>query len=213
VGAQVYEGYGLTETCAAISMTTKQEVTGGHAGVPFACGMVKLDATSGEIMVKGDQVFKGYFRQPDLTNSSFEDGWFKTGDSGKWDEAGRLVITGRIKETFKLAQGEFVNPERVETILSHCDHVSSIYVYGDSGRHQTVAVVTCEADDVSSRDLLDSFMKVGRQGGLKSFEIPKRVHIEKDVWTIDNGMLTPTMKIRRRKCYDRYKNVIEEMYK
>lgn len=215
IGAQVYEGYGLTETCAAISMTEKDEVEGGHAGVPFACGLVKLREDTGEILVRGDQVFKGYFRQSELTKESFdEDGWFKTGDSARWDDKGRLVITGRIKETFKLAQGEFINPERVENTLSTCPKISSIYVYGDSRRHYTVAIATCEGESVPSEtELLANITKTGKEKGLKSFEIPKCIHVDNTSWTVDNGMMTPTMKIRRRNVYDRYKDVIEEMYR
>lgn len=235
----VYEGYGQTETCAgSVASVHGDWATTGHVGAPLPCCEVKLidipemdyyadggrSATGGheggEICIRGPSCFTGYYQDPQRTSETIDvDGWVHTGDVGRWDAEGRLFIIDRKKNIFKLAQGEYIAPERVENVLLKSTLISQVFIHGDSLRTHTVAIVvpeleTCRRiEDVESKIALElgSFGKTG-SGELSSLELPKAVYLELAPFSIENGLLTATMKVRRHEVLQRYEAVLQGLY-
>ena len=156
----VLEGYGQTESTAGLSLTDIYDTQSGHVGVPFPTCEVKLvDVPSmnytsndkpyprGEICCRGHNVFKEYFKEPEKTREAIdEDGWLHTGDVGMWDNKGRLVVIDRVKNIFKLAQGEYIAPERIENVYAKHDAVAQAFVHGDSLQSALVGVIVPDHD-------------------------------------------------------------------
>ena len=251
LGVQFVEGYGLSETAAATTICHPQDVSNYHVGMPVLCAELKLEDVSemgyassksppsGEVCVRGPCVFMGYYKMPDKTAEAIDaDGWFHTGDIGCWTETGCLRILDRKKNIFKLAQGEYVAAEKIETVLMRCPLVAQIFVYGDSLQAYLVGVVVPDADEVASwakkeglgstkvADLVggaDSAAKLkaaifgeinaaAKAAKLAGFEMVKKLHVEPELWSVDNGMLTPTFKTKRPDLKKRYQKEIDAMY-
>jgi long-chain acyl-CoA synthetase len=151
----VLEGYGLTETCAAFTCSTAEMPVGNHVGVPLPGLEARLEDVPemnytsndspkprGEVLLRGATVFKGYFKAEDKTKEVLDaDGWFHTGDIGTWNEDGTLSIVDRKKNIFKLQQGEYIAPEKIEAIYSKSRFVAQVFVHGDSHKNYLVGVV------------------------------------------------------------------------
>uniref|UniRef100_A0A2K5C2R6 Long-chain-fatty-acid--CoA ligase n=1 Tax=Aotus nancymaae TaxID=37293 RepID=A0A2K5C2R6_AOTNA len=244
LGCQVYEGYGQTECTAGCTFTTPGDWTSGHVGAPLPCNHIKLVDVEelnywackgeGEICVRGPNVFKGYLKDPDRTKEALDsDGWLHTGDIGKWLPAGTLKIIDRKKHIFKLAQGEYVAPEKIENIYIRSQPVAQIYVHGDSLKAFLVGIVVPDpevmpswaqkrgiegtyADLCTSKDLkkaiLEDMVRLGKESGLHSFEQVKAIHIHSDMFSVQNGLLTPTLKAKRPELKEYFKKQIEELY-
>ncbi|KAI9189246.1 medium-chain fatty acid-CoA ligase faa2 [Blastocladiella emersonii ATCC 22665] len=247
----VLEGYGQTETAAGISITFAGDYSSGHIGVPMACGEVKLlDVPSmnytskdepcprGEILIRGNQVFQGYYKEPKKTAETLTaDGWCRTGDVGMWDEMGRLVIIDRVKNIFKLAQGEYIAPEKIENVYQKHELVAQAFVYGDSLQASLVGVVvpdehafmrwvpTCGvevAEDASFADLcanpevakklLAVIVAFGKASGLFGFEQLREIRLDTEQFTVENNLLTPTFKLKRQDAAKKYRAEIDAMY-
>lgn len=154
-GGTVFEGYGMTESACVISKTHEDDFSCGHVGSPVPCCEVKLDSVPemnytaadqpyprGEVCVRGPSVFKGYYKAQDKTDEVMDhEGWLHTGDIGLWLPGGRLKIIDRKKNIFKLAQGEYVAPEKIENVYARSKFVAQSFVYGDSLTSALVAVV------------------------------------------------------------------------
>lgn len=236
--AEVYEGYGQTETSAGLTVTIKGDLDSGHVGYPLECCEIKLldipelKYTSedkpyprGEICVKGNQVFKGYYKDDEKTQEAFtEDGWYKTGDVGMYDGKGRLVIIDRRKCIFKLSQGEYVAPEKVETVIStHCDIVSQIFVTGDPLQSYAVAIVVPHMGklnniegifDATPADIADYVLqeirRAGKENGLNGYEIPQKIYLADDQFKEE--LMTPTFKLKRNVARDHFADIIAQLY-
>ncbi|KNC86698.1 hypothetical protein SARC_01165 [Sphaeroforma arctica JP610] len=192
------------------------------------------DPPRGEIHVRGNNVFKGYLKDEYQTMRVFDrDGWFCTGDIGEWNRDGTLSIIDRKKSIFKLSQGEYLCAEMLESMYSKCPFIAQILITGDSSRSYPVAVVVpdeelviewarynnkvgdfntfCAAPEL--RDLLllqlDAMHK---EGGLKGFERVPRIIVESQLFTIDNGLLTPTLKLKRIPAAMKYRDAVAELY-
>lgn len=151
-------GYGLTETSAATAVSRPDDPTIGHNGPPLSCCEVKLesveemnylvtdDPPTGEVLVRGPNVFKGYYKNDKATEEAFTDGWLHTGDVGRWNPNGTLSIIDRKKNIFKLAHGEYVASEKVEAEYSKAECVNQIFVYGNSYKPYVMAVVVPETE-------------------------------------------------------------------
>ncbi|XP_044136709.1 long-chain-fatty-acid--CoA ligase 6 isoform X3 [Bufo gargarizans] len=241
---QVYEGYGQTECTAGCTFTTPGDWTSGHVGAPLPCNFIKLVDVEemnyfaakgeGEICVKGPNVFKGYLKDKDKTEEALDqDGWLYTGDIGKWLPNGTLKIIDRKKHIFKLAQGEYIAPEKIENIYIRSEPVSQIYVHGDSLQAFLVGIVVPDAEVMPGwakkkgfdgtfaelcnnlevkKGIMADMVKLGKESGLHSFEQVKAVHIHKEMFSVQNGLLTPTLKARRRELRDFFKQEIEQLY-
>jgi len=238
--APIAEGYGLTETCATLTLSPLDGLSYGRSvGIALPCNEVKLvdvpdmayhstdlPRPRGEIWVRGFNVFAGYYKLPDITAECLtDDGWFMTGDVGEWQDDGSLRIIDRKKNLFKLAQGEYIRPEHIEGVYKQSKYVSSIYVHGDSLHSYLVAIVVPNPDAYQGRpkadlikdkrverDILKSMDEVGRAEGLKGFEVVKRVLLVDEEFSVENGLLTPTMKVKRHAVAKRYESEIRELY-
>ncbi len=247
----VVEGYGMTENFAQthVSWVDDNQITGflggGVASTEYCLKDVKeLNYTSddkpnprGELLIRGSNVFKGFYKAPERTKEVFEDGWFMTGDVGEIDSLGRLRLIDRVKNFFKLAQGEYIAPEKIENIYAASDLLAQIFVHGDS--HETYLVAVIGVDPVAFppwaskilgekvTDGIGSIEAAGRQaavkgallkeldrvsvGRLQGFEKVKNLHITLEPFTLENA-LTPTLKIKRNVALKMFRSQIDQLY-
>ncbi|XP_056149480.1 long-chain-fatty-acid--CoA ligase 1-like isoform X5 [Lampris incognitus] len=245
LGCQFYEGYGQTECTGGCTFTMPGDWNAGHVGAPLTCNFVKLVdvaemnylATNGEgeVCVKGPNVFQGYLKDPEKTKETIDaDGWVHTGDIGKWLPNGTLKIVDRKKHIFKLAQGEYVAPEKIENIYVRSDALAQVFVHGDSLQACLVAVVVPDPDflcgwvkktlgmdssylELCGREevktaILKDMVRLGKEGGLKSFEQVKAIYIHTELFSVQNGLLTPTLKTKRADLQRHFRPQIDELY-
>ncbi|XP_074694258.1 long-chain-fatty-acid--CoA ligase 6 isoform X4 [Strix aluco] len=244
LGCQVYEGYGQTECTAGCTFTTPGDWTSGHVGAPLPCNLIRLKDVEelnyfaskgeGEICVKGPNVFKGYLKDEEKTAEALDqEGWLHTGDIGKWLPNGTLKIIDRKKHIFKLAQGEYIAPEKIENIYIRSDPVAQIYVHGDSLQAFLVGIVVPDSEVMPGwakkrgfdgtyaelcknkelqQAIMEDMVRLGKESGLHSFEQVKAIYIHSDMFSVQNGLLTPTLKAKRPELRDYFKKQIEELY-
>nr|XP_055032489.1 long-chain-fatty-acid--CoA ligase 5 [Misgurnus anguillicaudatus] len=244
LGCQIFEAYGQTECTAGCTFSMPGDWTTGHVGTPFPCNFVKLvdveemnyfaSNDEGEVCIKGKNVFVGYLNDPERTVEALDkDGWLHTGDVGKWLPSGVLKIIDRKKNIFKLAQGEYIAPEKIENVYIRSAPVAQIFVHGDSLQSCLVGIVVpdpevlpgfaeklgvkgsmedlCKNQDVKKAIIAD-LIKLGREAGLKSFEQVKDVYLHPEMFTIENGLLTPTLKAKRADLIKYFKVQIDSLY-
>jgi long-chain acyl-CoA synthetase len=227
----VYQGYGLTETSPVVTANLPTANKVGTVGRPIPHVEVRI-AVDGEILVKGPNVMQGYYRKPAETREVLsEDGWFRTGDIGKLDGDGYLIITDRKKELLKTAAGKFVAPAPIENMLKSCPYITNAIVVGDKRKFVSVLIVlnftTIEAEakrqgrdfathsqmlaDPWVRDLISH--EVERlTASLAQYEKPKRFALLEQDFTYASGELTYTLKMKRRVIEERYQDVIARLY-
>ncbi|ORZ22655.1 hypothetical protein BCR42DRAFT_406711 [Absidia repens] len=242
--AQVYEGYGQTENFCGGCMTLTDDNTSGVVGIPFPCSEIKLVDVAdmeyltsdqpnprGEICIRGHSVMHEYYKAPDKTAETLDaDGWLHTGDIGVLDQAGRLIIIDRLKNIFKLSQGEYVAPEKIEGVYQKHELVSQAFIYGNSLQSSLVAVVVPDKDnfdrwakdradgqdiyrsDAVKAELLKTLVEFGKQNDLKGFEQMRAIHLSSEEFSIENDLLTPTFKLKREAAYKTYSKEIDDMY-
>ena len=219
LGLELLEGYGMTENFAYSHISRPGAVRPGYVGntVP---GVEQKISEEGEILVKSPGTMKGYFKMPEENERVFtEDGFLRTGDLGEIDEMGRLKITGRAKELFKTSKGKYVAPAPIENLLSNHPLVEACYVTG-SGYHQPHGVVMLSEEArkmVSEGDrqsLVTKLVKLHEEvnNALAPFEQLAFLAITKDVWSAENGFLTPTLKIKRKVLDATYGPLAEKWY-
>ncbi|XP_053524399.1 long-chain-fatty-acid--CoA ligase 5 isoform X2 [Artibeus jamaicensis] len=245
LGCPVYEAYGQTECTAGCTLTSPGDWKPGHVGVPLACNHVKLEDVAdmnyfsvngeGEVCIKGTNVFKGYLKDAAKTAEALdEDGWLHTGDIGRWLPNGTLKIVDRKKNIFKLAQGEYIAPEKIENIYIRSRLVLQVFVHGESLRSSLVAVVVPDSDVLPSfaaklgvkgsfeelcqnqaikEAILQDMQKLGKESGLKSFEQVKSIFLHSEPFSIENGLLTPTLKAKRGDLSKYFETQINSLYK
>ena len=230
-GVVILQGYGMTETCV-VSANRPEDNRVGSVGQPFPGIELKTDA-DGEILVRGPNLMSGYYGHEAETAAVFtEDGWFRTGDVGKIDEDGRLYITDRKKELFKLSNGKYVAPQLVESLIKQSQYVSQVVVVG-AGRKQPAALIvpdwealasalpTPQAEEHTQRvawSRSPAAVKLVQTEvaeltrPLHDYERVRRVALLPDDFSIDGGELTPTLKVKRRVIDEKYSGLIEELY-
>jgi long-chain acyl-CoA synthetase len=232
VGLLVLEGYGLTETSAGIFVNRLDHYEFGTVGLPFPGSELKLD-TDGEILVRGPGVMQGYEHLDDATAEVLEDGWLRTGDIGEVTEKGSLRITDRKKDLIKTSNGKYVAPQSLETRFKVlCPLASQIIVHGD-GRSFITALVALDVDAVATWSAgtelagkpfaeiagSDGVRAVVQQAidqvnaGLGSWETIKKFQILERDLTIEDGDLTPSLKLKRRVLERRYSDVLDGFYR
>jgi long-chain acyl-CoA synthetase len=231
VGIALWEGYGLTETSPLIALNTPLTHRMGAAGMPLPNLETKL-AEDGELLVRGPSVFSGYWQKPQTTAEAFDqEGWFHTGDIGRFDADGFLFITDRKKELLKTSGGKMVAPQPIENKLKNSHLVAQAALVGD--RHKFISVIVSpnftaleewahhhgiEAKDraelVADSRVLALYAEIVREvnGSLANFESLKRFRVVADEWSEASGELTPSMKLKRRVITSRYAALIDAIY-
>ncbi|MBR5029216.1 MAG: long-chain fatty acid--CoA ligase [Bacteroidales bacterium] len=235
VGLRLHEGYGLTETAPVIAVTTNdiKGIKFGTAGPPLRGIEVKIDPETKEIICRGKSVMLGYYKSPELTAEVIdEEGWFHTGDTGIIEPEGQVRITGRLKSLFKTSMGKFVNPEVIEEKFKESPFVLDMMVVGEGQKFAAALIapdfeflrdwqkrhgINCSTPQemIEDKQTLERYKKVMDKYN-KLFgetEQVKRFKLVADTWSEANGMLTPTLKIKRRKVSARYHDEIEELFK
>ncbi|PWA61219.1 AMP-dependent synthetase/ligase [Artemisia annua] len=245
--AHVLQGYGLTETCAGSFVAQPNELSmSGTVGPPLpnvdVCLMsvpdMGYDALAstprGEILLRGNSLFSGYYKREDLTKEVLVDGWFHTGDIGEWQPDGSMKVIDRKKNIFKLSQGEYVSVENLESIFSLVPSIDSIWIYGNSFESFLVAVVNpnkesleqwasengvagdfctiCENPKTNAY-ILGELTSIAKDKKLKGFEFVKAVHLDPTPFDMDRDLITPTFKKKRAQFLKYYQNVVDDMYK
>lgn len=248
----IRQQYGLTESGAAITSTDDYEAKAGSCGTILPTGQLKLrsvkdmgysiDRLEGEVMLQGPQMFKGYYYNKEETDNSIdEDGWFHSGDIARIDpKTGRVSIIDRVKNFFKMQQGEYVSPEKIENrYLSSNPQITQLYVHGNSLQAYLVGIVGVEYEkglkflneefgfnkiDISEHELLEDLNKVeikskflekmnqNVRGKLNGFEILHNIHIEINPLTVEREVVTPTFKLRRPVASKFFANVFHRLY-
>ncbi len=230
----IVEGYGLTETSPVIATNSLALgiIKAGTVGVPCGSVQFKIDPESGEILVKGSPVMKGYYKDPEQTKIAIdEEGYFHTGDIGEFDEDGLLKITGRMKEIFKDSMGKYISPALIENRFAESPFINSIMVVGENQKFAAALIVpnfehlktwceenhipyTTNAEMIKVKAVNDRYRKevdtynkfFGDYEKVKRFELLDRE------WTIDDGEMTPSLKIRRKAIAEHYKDLIDGMF-
>ncbi|CAF0850806.1 unnamed protein product [Rotaria sp. Silwood1] len=239
------ECYGQTECVIGCSQTIN-DIESGETGIPTAMNYIKLvDVPEkeyyakddiGEICIRSPAVFKGYLKDEAKTREAIdEEGWLHTGDIGRWTPYKTMKIVDRKKNMYKLSQGEYVAPEKIEDVYARSRFISQIYVYGDSFESFLVAIVILNDDYVKQwaknegynvetimsselnaklkQIVLDDMIREGKKRGLMSYEQVKAIEFIKESFTIENGLLTPTFKSRRYAVEKKYKELFQTIYK
>ena len=229
----VFEGYGLTETSPVIAVSNigahKREI--GCVGPPLRGVDVKI-TEEGEIICRGHNVMMGYYKHPELTAEVIDsDGWFHTGDMGKFNENGLLMITGRIKSLFKTSGGKYINPDVIETKFMGSKLIEQIVVVGENQKFAGALIVpsftylkswcakekirfTTPEQIIKLPEVQKLYFKEVQEynKGLGETEKIKKHTLIADEWSVSNGLITPTLKVKRRAITNKYKDVIEKMF-
>lgn len=231
-GITILEGYGLTETSPVISVNSMGNIKVGTVGHPLENLDVKIQS-DGEITVKGPSVFKGYFKNEELTSEVFTpDGYFKTGDIGHVDSEGYLQITDRKKEMFKTSGGKYIAPQVIENIVKASKFIEQIMVVGEGEKmpcaliqpdfnfakawaeRKGYSIGTSEKEIASNEQLKQRIEKEIEEinKNLGHWEQIKKFELTPEVWSIEDGQLTPTLKLKRKAVKERYLDLYNRMY-
>ncbi|KAE8727231.1 Long chain acyl-CoA synthetase 5 [Hibiscus syriacus] len=240
------QGYGLTETCGGCYTSLANVMSMiGTVGVPVTTIEARLesvpemgydalsDVPRGEICLRGNTLFSGYYKRQDLTDEVVIDGWFHTGDIGELQPDGTMKIVDRKKNIFKLSQGEYVAVENIENTYSRCPLIASIWVYGNSFESFLVAVVVPERKALedwamehneptdfkslcenpkAKKYILNELNNTGKKHQLRGFEMLKAVHLEPNPFDMERDMVTPTFKLKRPQLLKYYKEKVDQLY-
>ena len=258
LSCEIVEGYGQTENVAAMLLTRTFDPVVQHLGGPGYSVELKLvdipdlgytsknideetgkKRPAGEICVRGPTVFKGYFRDEKKTKEVLDDdGWLHSGDIGVIipEHGNALRIVDRVKNIFKLQQGEYISPEKIENIYLSCKYVEQIFIYGESIRSYLIAIIYPKTFDVIDfmkkkvndinkdnyqnylddeelkKEILKELDVYGRKNDLKGFELPKKIQLVKEPFSVESQIVTPTLKIRRHNAKKYFMEEIKKLY-
>ncbi len=231
LGLIVMEGYGLTESLSGCCINPAEKQIPGTVGKPFPGTEIKI-AEDGEILLRGDALFSEYYKRPEASAEALRDGWFYTGDIGEFTSEGYLKITDRKKDLIKTSGGKYIVPQRIEGMVKAQKYVSQIVVVGDKRNYATALI------GVDKEKLKDALVAVGLNANcsvadlansvkvrelvqrdidavnlkLAKFETIKKFYICPEEFTIDGGLLTPSLKVKKKVALERYKAEIDAMY-
>ena len=210
IGLPTLQGYGLTETSPVVSCNPIHKIRVETVGPPFKGNEVKI-AEDGEILVKGENVMLGYWNKKEETDKVIKDGWLHTGDIGEIDITdGYLKITDRKKDIIVSAGGDNISPAKIENQLSNFSEIEQAMVYGDGKNYLVALIVTSKKLSKEKEKINELVNKINNN--LTLVEKIKKFHILEESFTIENGLLTPTMKVKRNKVILKYKKILENFY-
>jgi long-chain acyl-CoA synthetase len=209
IGLPTLQGYGLTETSPVVSCNPIDDIRVETVGPPFKGNIVKI-ADDGEILVKGENVMMGYWKKEKETNEVLKDGWLFTGDVGEFDGE-FLKITDRKKDIIITPGGDNISPIKIENDLNKSNYIEQSLVYGDNKQYLICLIVLIEEyKNISKEEIKKEIDKINKN--LTKIEKIKKFIIIKDQFTIENGLMTPTLKLKRYKIINNYKIEIEKLY-
>ncbi|MDD4856767.1 MAG: AMP-dependent synthetase/ligase, partial [Candidatus Krumholzibacteria bacterium] len=231
LGFNIIEGYGLTETAPIVCVTTLEDICLGTVGKPLDGVDVKI-GESDEILVRGPNLMCGYFNMPEETAKAIDgDGWFHTGDQGRFDARGNLVITGRLKELIVTSYGKKVAPAPIEAEIIRSPYIDQVLLYGDNRKFIAALVVPrremieryAREKGIAAADYAELLARRGIRdliaqeveratAELAPFEKVRAFELLAEGFTVENELLTPTLKLRRKKIVERYGNAIDALY-
>ncbi|KAL5611940.1 hypothetical protein BROUX41_000493 [Berkeleyomyces rouxiae] len=255
LGNKFVQGYGLTESYAVATVQMPDDFSVGNIGAPTTCVEVCLESVPdmeylasdkpnprGELLLRGPCIFSGYHKDPEETAKAIDaDGWFHTGDIAEVDSLGRFKIVDRKKNVLKLAQGEYISPERIENVyMGSTNLIVSAYVHGDPMQSSLVGIFGIDPvtfapfaskhlqrhitptdlpalraaiqDPVIKREMLKTLDQIGRKAKFNSFERVRGCYLDIDPFTIENDLLTPTLKLKRPQTAKAFQEQISAMY-
>ena len=207
IGLPTLQGYGLTEASPVVSCNLPDLVKVETVGPPFRTNKVKI-AKDGEILIKGENVMLGYWNQKEETKKIIKDGWLHTGDIGEFDQNNYLKITDRKKDIIVNLGGDNISPSKIENVLCLNELIKQSFVYGDK-KNYLVAIVVCnkETENEKIKLVIENLNKK-----LTLIENIKKFILINKEFTIENGMLTPTLKLKRKEIIKIYKQKLEDLY-
>lgn len=233
IGMPVFEGYGMTEASPVIAVSDKSK-GGREVGTPGRAlpGVEVMTSENGEILCRGHNVMMGYYKNPELTKEIIdEDGWLHTGDLGHIDAQGRIFITGRMKSLFKTSMGKYVNPEIIEEKFIESEFFENVVVFGEGQKFAAAIIVPdftalknwCQQHKIAFKSPIEALnikeVKERIAAEVKKYnrffgetEQIKRYALVSDEWTVGNGILTPTLKVKRKVVQARYDSLITSMF-
>ena len=207
IGLPTLQGYGLTEASPVVSCNIPGKIMIETVGPPFKTNEVKI-AQDGEILVKGENVMLGYWNMKKETDEIIKDGWLHTGDIGEITKEGNLKITDRKKEIIVNLGGDNISPSKIENLLCLDEKIKQSFVYGDKKNYLVALVVTESEKNKKEIELyIENLNK-----SLSVIEKIKKIRLINEEFTIENGMLTPTLKLKRKKILEKYKEELEKLY-
>ena len=207
IGLPTLQGYGLTETSPVVSCNIPGKIRIETVGPPFKTNKVRI-AEDGEILVKGENVMLGYWNMKKETDEVLKDGWLHTGDIGEITKEGNLKITDRKKEIIVNLGGDNISPSKIENLLCLNEKIKQSFVYGDKKTYLVSLIVTeSEKNNKEIQLYIENLNK-----NLSITEKIKKFKLIYEEFTIENGMLTPTLKIKRKKILEKYKEDLEKLY-
>ena len=209
LGLKTLQGYGLTETSPVVSCNPLHKVKVETVGPIFPGVEVKL-AEDGEILVKGENLMLGYWNNQEATNKTIIDGWLHTGDIGEFDEEGYLKITDRKKDIIVSIGGDNIAPSKLENLLTLSSDIEQACVFGEQ-KNYIAALIILSADSKATKEQIDLYIEK-MNTDLSQPEKIKRYHIIDEPFTIENNLMTPTMKVRRHEVEKKYSEVINGMF-
>ena len=215
IGIYISNGYGMTENCAIFTLLEAGVNKSGSVGKPQIGAEIKIDEETGEILNSGKYVMRGYYKNPEKTAEVFQDGWLKTGDQGYVDDDGFLYITGRIKDTFKTSKGKYIVPGPIEWALGANQDIEQICLVG-LGCPQPMALINVSALGLQkdAKELEQSLTETlnSVNSDLPNYQKVAKIIVLKEAWSVDNGCLTPTLKIKRNVINNNYQSSLDTWY-
>tara|TARA_R110002012_G_scaffold197689_3_gene366340 strand:+ start:8780 stop:10531 length:1752 start_codon:yes stop_codon:yes gene_type:complete len=215
LGIQLLELYGMTENVGACTLMHPDNVKMGTVGQPYRGSVLKIEEETGEILMQAPWLMQGYYKEPAMTASVLKNGFLHTGDMGEIDDEGFLKITGRVKDTFKTSKGEYIVPGPIEWGYSLNGYIEQICVLG-RGLPQPVALVVISDKALKKnrveveKSLVDTMNMVNKD--LVDYERVRKVIVMKEPWTMENGILTPKMSIKRNVLEGKYEENLQTWY-
>jgi len=210
IGLPTLQGYGLTETSPVVSCNPIHKIKVETVGPPFKGNKVKI-AEDGEILVKGENVMLGYWNKKEETAKVIRDGWLHTGDIGEIDiQDGYLKITDRKKDIIVTSGGDNISPAKIENMITNAPEIDQCMVYGDK-KNYLVALIVPNKEFLNDKEIINKTIEIMNKK-LTLVEKIKKIQLIDENFSIENGLLTPTMKVKRKKVTEKYKKELENLY-